>query len=231
MYDALKRKFGLLTEELFWRYWIVSKGRGSDIGLTELLRPDRPFNPAYVGYLQCLKRDSYRVLDVGSGPLTHLGSEHPNLHIKVVASDFLANRYNRILTSHGIEPPNKTVFADAEKLCETFAPSSFDFIVANNSLDHCTNPLRAVEQIVEVLAPDSFAILRHRENEAVRARYQGLHQWNFSTAEGQPTLWNPREHVQLSDHFRGRVDLRVLPEKEHIVIELHKCAKAPGGGT
>lgn len=231
MYAALSRKFGLLTEELFWRYWILTKGRGSAIGLDELLDPQRPFNPAYVDYLLEQKRETYRVLDVGSGPLTHLGSAHPTLRIQVVASDFLAGRYNRILASHGITPPNKTVLADAENLCDVFPRSSFDFVVANNSLDHCTNPLRAIEQIVEVLAPGSFAILRHRENEAVRARYQGLHQWNFSTDEGQPTLWNPRERIQLSDHFRGQADLRVLPEKEHIVIELHKCAIAPGEVT
>lgn len=231
MLENVKRALGLITEEIFWRYWIVTKGRNSAIGLAELIDPQRGFNPTYVDYLLQQKKDAYRVLDVGSGPLTHLGSAHPSLRIQVVASDFLADRYNRILASHGIEPPNKSVFADAENLCQVFPRNYFDFVVANNSLDHCANPLKAIEQIVEVLAPGSFAVLRHRENEAVRARYQGLHQWNFSTDEGQPTLWNPRERIQLSDHFRGQADLRVLPEKEHIVIELHKCAIAPGEVT
>lgn len=222
MYAALSRKFGLLTEELFWRYWILTKGRGSAIGLAELLDHQRPFNPAYVDYLLEQKRETYRVLDVGSGPLTHLGSAHPSLRIQVVASDFLADRYNRILASHGITPPNKTVLADAENLCDVFPRSSFDFVVANNSLDHCTNPLRAIEQIVDVLAPGSFAILRHRENEAVRARYQGLHQWNFSTDAGKPTLWNREEKVRLTEHLDGRADLKVLPEEGHVVIEIRK---------
>ncbi len=225
MYIALKRRFGLLTEELFWRYWILTKGRGSVIGLDELLNPQRPFNPAYVAYLLQQKRDTYRVLDVGSGPLTHLGPAHPSLRIQVVASDFLADRYNRILASHAITPPNKTVFADAENLGAVFPRDSFEFVVANNSLDHCARPLGAIEQIVEVLAPGSFAILRHRENEAVRAHYQGLHQWNFSTDDGKPILWNRQEKIRLNEHLDGRADLKVLPEKGHVVIEVHKRIK------
>jgi SAM-dependent methyltransferase len=219
---TLQRSMALVSEELFWRYWVLTGGRSSAVTIQELIDPARPFTPMLRACVDELEKKKIRVIDVGSGPITHIGRVHPFLSIEVVATDFLASRYNRILSAHKIIAPVATQFADAEKLTELFSENSFDLAVANNSLDHCASPLTAIDEMIKVVSPDCSVFLRHRENEAVRAKYRGLHQWNFQQKDGNPFLWNRDERINLREYFGSRVSIETVPEVDHIVIVLKK---------
>lgn len=222
--SRILRTSALLSEELFWRYWVFTGGRSSDVTLASLLDPQRPFTAELRPFVDATRKAAVRVLDVGAGPITHIGRAHPTLKIEVVATDFLANQYNRILSLHKVAPPVATVFADAEKLCDQFQNDSFDLAVANNSLDHCQSPVTAIEQMLKVVMPGAFVYLRHRENEAVRAKYRGLHQWNFAVVEGRACLWNRQTHIDIAAHLGPKVSVQTLPETDHAVVVLHKLA-------
>lgn len=222
LFAAIQRGVALVREELFWRYWVITRGTRSAMPLDPLLAENLPFPEHLQEYVESLGKNSVRVLDVGSGPITHIGRTHPTLKIEVVPTDFLADRYNRIFASHKITPPVKTIFADAENLRSQFPENSFDLVVANNSLDHCASPVKAVEEMICVASSGSTVFLRHRENEAVRAKYQGLHQWNFSQKNGHPTLWNKEHEIDLQERFGDRVEITMIPDDEHIVIAMKK---------
>jgi ubiquinone/menaquinone biosynthesis C-methylase UbiE len=221
--SKIQRKIGLFKEEFFWRGWLMTGGVRSAVTLKSLLDPERPFTPMLRRCVDDLGKEKIRVLDVGSGPITHIGRNHPFLAVEVVATDFLADRYNRLLQSHKISAPVKTIFADAERLTDVFAENSFDLVVANNSLDHCASPIHAIREMIKVASPGSHVFLRHRENEAVRSRYRGLHQWNFSQENGHPYLWSRSERVDLDDkQLLHHVSIELIPELEHIVVMMKK---------
>lgn len=120
VFSKVQRNIALLSEELFWRYWLMTGGRSSAVTVQALLDPELQFMPILRACVDDLEKKKIRVLDVGSGPITHIGRKHPFLSVEVVATDFLADRYNRMLHSHRISPPVATRFADAENLRRFF---------------------------------------------------------------------------------------------------------------
>jgi hypothetical protein len=66
-----------------------------------------------------------------------------------------------------------------------------------------------------VTAPNGYLFLRHAENEGIRERYQGLHQWNFSIRRGSPTI---------SDGATIRSLVELLPELKliHAIREVER---------
>ena len=200
----------------------MTGGRSSAVTVQALLDPELQFMPILRACVDDLEKKKIRVLDVGSGPITHIGRKHPFLSVEVVATDFLANRYNRMLHSHRISPPVATRFADAEKLTEAFPENSFDLAVANNSLDHCASPIKAIDEMIKVVLPGCRVFLRHRENEAVRAKYRGLHQWNFQREDRKPYLWNRNERIDIYEYFKARATVELISEPDHIIIMLTK---------
>src|SRR5262249_23151674 len=125
-----------------------------------------------------------RILDVGSGPFTHVGKRWPDRKVEIVPVDPLAEHYNQILDRLSIRPLVPAIFAEAEKLVERFAPDSFDLAYARNSLDHSYNPLAAIRSMLAVVKPQRYVYLWHVANEGVRERYTGLHQWNLDMRHG-----------------------------------------------
>lgn len=165
-----------------------------------------------------------RILEVGSGPLTTFGTSHPDKTLEIVATDLLAETYARLLAHLKIEPPIRTVQADAERLTEVFAENSFDYVSANNCIDHCERPDRAIEQMMKVVRPGGWVALRHGENEGRRTWYLGMHGWNFSVEQGEPTLWNRRERIVIRDLTAPWGELKVLTEPGHVVFAIRKHA-------
>ena len=129
------------------------------------------------------------ILDVGAGPLTSVGKHYPGKRLEIVAVDPLAGEYARLLERAGIAPPVRTRPGEAEELLDQFEPASFDIAHADNALDHCADPMRAIDAMFAVVRPGGYVVLRHGRNEAERNRYAGLHQWNFDLEGGGLILW------------------------------------------
>ena len=52
--------------------------------------------------------------------------------------------------------------------------------------------------MVVVARPTGLIYLTHYENEAVRMGYDGLHQWNFTCADGRLIIWNRESRTDVA---------------------------------
>lgn len=159
--------------------------------------------------------DPVRMLDVGSGPLTTMGTLWPGRRVEVVAVDPLAEAYNRLLDEIGIDAPVRTVALRGEELLEHLAPSSFDVVHAANSLDHTADPLETLRQMLAVARPGGTLCLIHHVDVGELERYHGLHQWNLRPDGAHDmVVWSRRDRVLLSDLARTcGVDARIEIEE------------------
>jgi len=148
-----------------------------------------------------------RILDVGSGPLTRIGSRWPGHEVQITATDPLANQYNALLNRLQIPHRVPVTFAHAEKLLEVFPPNFFDLAYASNSLDHGYDPLKAIEQMLAVTKPGSYVYLWHFSNEGRHECYKGMHQWNFDTKRGDFVIGNGKITHALTSHFGPAIRL------------------------
>ena len=124
------------------------------------------------------------LLDVGAGPFTFLGKKHGQFQFKIVAVDPLADAYDQILAKYSITPLVRTENLEAECLTMRFKENTFDLAFARNCLDHSYSPEKAIIQMIKVVKPGRYVLLKHIPNEAERERYGGLHQWNFCEKSG-----------------------------------------------
>lgn len=119
------------------------------------------------------------VLDVGSGPLTQVGTISDRWRIKITAVDPLAKEYRKAL---GFDPrPAVTVLpGEVETLSSMFPKGSFDLVFCRNALDHAVDPLLGIREMLRVVKPDGCVFLTHVTDEGRKQGYQQLHQWDFS---------------------------------------------------
>jgi SAM-dependent methyltransferase len=133
-----------------------------------------------------------RILDVGAGPLTHLGKKWEGRQLQLYPVDPLAEEYKAMLTRLKLHPPVFTEVGYGEKLLDQFEKNYFDLACAHNSLDHSQNPLQAIQQMFAVVKEGCYVHLLHFANEGVAEGYKGLHQWNFNIKRGDMILSDGR---------------------------------------
>jgi hypothetical protein len=67
---------------------------------------------------------------------------------------------------------------------------------ARNALDHALDPLPIIHNMVAVVRPGCYVVLRHAVNEAVTEDYEQLHQWTFDERDGRCIVWRrPGRHA------------------------------------
>lgn len=149
-------------------------------------------------------RDVVNILDVGAGPLTHLGKKCAGKCINITAVDPLAEEYAKLLQKHGVTPIVKTQKVCGEELSKYFNPGTFDFVYARNSIDHSYDPVEVICQMIKVVKPGCFILLEHRLNEAINEGYRGLHQWNLSVSVlGDFIISSKRKDVNVTQKYAG----------------------------
>ena len=222
LFSRFRRWVGVRLEILYWRRWLAKRG-GKLSGLyRSQLDPRAPLSDFHRRFIDRLPQPKVKILDVGAGPMTGLGKVHPSKEIEITATDVLAGEYARELSARGLTPPVPTIYADAENLTEIFAENFFDYVTANNSIDHCRNPLKALLEMIRVVKAGSFVSVRHRENEASRTNYLGLHEWNFKLEGQTPVLWRAGEEIDISKALAGFGEVTVIPEQGHVVFAVRK---------
>jgi SAM-dependent methyltransferase len=191
-----------LSEELdFWARWFDTKGLDWPEDYLQRLNPDALL-PDYLVSLLTPGNTVVRILDVGSGPISKLGSKVPGRQIQLAAVDPLAKEYNEFLDARGITPRVRTRRGEGEQLLSIFAPNSFDIVHAQNSVDHSRDPLRVVQQMLAVVKPGGHVRLEHATNEGERQSYQGLHQWNLDGRDGHFFIWNREKSIDVTESLR-----------------------------
>ncbi|HEV7461343.1 MAG TPA: methyltransferase domain-containing protein [Solirubrobacteraceae bacterium] len=184
------RRDGIGQEIAFWRDFLTSHGAQWPDDYERRIDPGTAIrDPALIACVEALHAPRINLLDVGAGPLTSVGRTHPGRTVDVTAVDPLAPAYDRLLEELRVEPPTRTVTGSAERLLEHFAPASFDIAYAQNALDHGLDPRRGIRNMLEVVRPGGFVVLRHLRNEAATERYTGLHRWNLERRGDELYLW------------------------------------------
>jgi SAM-dependent methyltransferase len=154
-----------------------------------------------------------RILDVGAGPLTRVGKVWKGKSLDIIATDPLAEEYDKILEKVGIKPLIRTIAVQGEKLTEHFAHATFDLAYASNSLDHAKDPLEIIRQMTLMVKPGSHIYLWHFVNSGIEERYTGLHQWNFYGASDDLFVDDGRKYNSVQK-FLGP-NYRVQSKCEH----------------
>ncbi len=151
-----------------------------------------------------------KVLDVGAGPITQLGSLHNWRTIDITPIDPLADYYHSLLTEFNIHNIRATtIFGEAENLSELFKTESFDLVYTRNAMDHSYNPLLGIKEMIYVAKVGASCWLTGSINEGEKNNYQGLHQWNFQpTPEGNDLIiWNPDENYSIKKELQDQVKI------------------------
>lgn len=214
-----------LPEEVsFWRHWMHDDEFRED--RERRLTPDREVRPYVATILDRLgpnAQDEYRVLDVGSGPVTAVGSRHQGRRVRVWPVDPLGDYYADLLQEAGLTPPVPTTWCHGELLQERFAPASFEMAYAENSLDHAYDPLAIIRQMIALTKPHGTVLLEHRRNEGENHQYGGLHQWNFDLEGDRAVLWQGRWRVYLDRELDPSLTIQTwyIPEVNWLNVQLH----------
>lgn len=217
---------GLPHEVDWWERWIADEGRRWPDEFRERLDPETQLDEELiVELLPSVPRDPVRILDVGAGPATSLGKRHPERELRIVAVDPLADEYAALWRRAGVQPPVPTERGTGERLAELFGAGAFDIAYARNALDHTIDPLAVVEQMLEVVGESGYVVLRHSRNEAAKARYRGLHQWNLALGSGGDlVLSRPRHRINVSAALAGRAELACRQEDETVTCVIRKSS-------
>lgn len=187
---------GVQSEIDFWSNWFATKGSEWPDDYKTRMQP-QPLVPWIIDLLP-KTQEKLRILDVGAGPISKMGTYVPDQSAEIIAVDPLANYYNKIAFEHDIELPLATQLAFAEDLSCHFDESSFDLINCQNALDHSIEPMWGVIEMCLILKTGGVIFLAHRKNEAEFENYDGLHQWNFDDDNGEFIIWNKERRLNVS---------------------------------
>jgi SAM-dependent methyltransferase len=220
-YDRADWQTRLSEEVEFWQDWFDTRGASWPGDYRERLRADTQLQSHLLPYLEDCPAD-VAILDVGAGPLTVLGKQWHRGRVEITAVDALAREYDAIIEKAGVQPPVRTLYCEAERLTEMFAPDSFDLVYAQNSLDHSYSPMTALEQMLGVVRPGRFVVTRHHRNEGVNGSYGGLHQWNFDVRDGKFVIWNKHARIDVASAFAGRAEVSAAFRDTLVIATLRK---------
>jgi len=219
---ALARRLGLVAAARASRRALVTRrdpalvweqGRAGELAFWERVLPERvapggmyvardadprmdgaaPItDPLMASVIDRVSGTEVSIIDVGAGPLTSVKKTHPGKQLEITATDPLADDYNRILDSLGVEPPIRTLAVRGEDLLDRFEPETFDIAFGRNSIDHAVDPAAVIRTMLDLVKPGGFVVLWHLPAEGERHRYHGLHQWNFVVRDGALLIQRPR---------------------------------------
>ena len=180
---------GVGSEVDWWRDWLTSdEGHQWSSAVQD---PALPLQDATLAELvRGFPEQVIDILDVGPGPVTHLGYTFPGKELKITAIDPLARIYENLLRDLNINAPVKTVFGYGELLRKKFAQRRFDIAYASNALDHSYDPLCVINNMLAAVKRGRYVVLRHYQNEGETGDYHGLHQWNFDVEGDDFVIWN-----------------------------------------
>jgi SAM-dependent methyltransferase len=194
---------GLSSELGFWEEYFRTEGRQFPDGYRVRRDPDAPIaDPLLLQAIDRSSSDPIRIVDVGAGPLTAVGRHdprRPERGIEIVATDPLAEEYDRLLERFDVIPPVRTRPCRGEEIASTFGAGAFDIAHARNSVDHSADPTVILRNMAEAVAPRGSIVLHHYRREGEEAHYADLHQWNFDLEDGRLIVWSKRRRHDVGE--------------------------------
>lgn len=208
----------------FWDDYFRTKGLQWKNNYSLRLNPDLPLQERIVQLLPAHK-EKIQILDVGAGPLTYLGKKCSGKKIFIIPIDPLAEEYDKILKKYNVVPLIRTQKLSAENLTTRFPESCFDLVFARNCIDHAYNPEHAILQMIHVVTKGGYVLMEHRENEAEKESYRGLHQWNFSLDNsGNFIITSKNNKLNFSEKYKNicKIDCELDTENDWLITKILK---------
>jgi SAM-dependent methyltransferase len=215
----------LSTEIAFWDDYLGTGGSQWPDDFQRRTTPIRPFQDFLARLIPAESEAAeIRVLDVGAGPLTQVGTNWPGKIVHITAIDPLADAYTALLKKYRIVPPVPTLRCEAECVAERFGESSFDLVHARNCLDHSYDPLLAIRQALVVVKPCCYVYLEHEQNESTKESGRGLHKWNFHAVSNEFVIERAGHTVNVTRELANSADVSCSVDGDDIlVVLLRKC--------
>jgi SAM-dependent methyltransferase len=213
-----------LGEEVnFWREYLTTRGLEWPDEYQIRVEPDSLLDERLIcDRIALIPGPTVSILDVGAGPLTILGKRYPGKELYITAIDPLGSIYDRLLEDTQIPPPVRTLHCEGEKILKRFKPNTFDFAYSRNAIDHSYDPLKVIENMLAVVKPYRFVLLRHLPNEAERARYKGLHQWNFDRRENDLLVRSRFQEINVTKRLAGKAEMTCTIDGEWLTAVITK---------
>lgn len=186
----------LTSEIIFWNTLFSTRGHeGGDPNIFQFRTdPKCPFQIP-----EELESDDGKILDVGSGPYSRLGYIHNGKKLDLTLVDPLAFAYQTFEKKYGYHFAVSAQTGLVECLSLILSENSYDLVHMSNSLDHSFDPIEGLQQLLYVTRVGGKVILRHHNNVAEQANYEGLHQWNLTVKDNHFIIWNKKEKYIVDD--------------------------------
>lgn len=218
-------RLGVGYEVDFWTRWFETKGLDWPDDYATRIKP-KPLEPWVKSLLPSDARRAF-VLDVGSGPITGIGTFSNKTAVSVKAVDPLAFQYHAIAKAHHVVRPIETEFSFAEDVSARFDGGSFDVVTCTNALDHSIEPMWGLLEMIVVCKVGGKLFLRNRRNEAEYEGYSGFHQWNFDAEGNRFVIWNPSCRIDGSALLGQVANVECRFAGDDITITITKTAELP----
>ncbi|MCB9170917.1 MAG: class I SAM-dependent methyltransferase [Flavobacteriales bacterium] len=224
----VKWKVGALDEIAFWddhiaKYYASTDGVPKDANARFRVDPSAPLQKELADLLTDVRDPVVRLLDVGAGPFSRMGKTLAGHTVELTAVDPLTTAYARLYEKHNVFPPVRPMEGRGEDLRSLFPADHFHLAHANNCLDHGYDPIRSVQQMVEVVRPGGHVYLRHEVNVAQGAGYMGMHQWNFHLDDqGNFTISDKHRSVDMVRLLGPDVTVTSRTEGLFLITVIHK---------
>ncbi len=162
------------------------------------------------------------VLDVGCGICSMYGNKINGKTFSLTGIDPLAPFYNRLNSkayenglTNGVKP-SEIKFGLFEMMSYIYPNNSCDVILIDNAIDHCIDPLCSVVECLKTIKVGGVLSTYHHINEAYKAFYADMHQWNVcSNSENHLVFWNKESFIDVNKALGDYVDISTEVYESH----------------
>ena len=155
--------------------------------------------------------------------MTSVGKTYEGKKLVIQACDPLADEYNKIIRRYSLEPPVVTEKCDGERLSEVYPRDYYDWVNAQNCVDHSYDPVLVLQEIISVTKSGGYISLNHEVNAARNEACRGLHQWNFSKKNGDFVISGKRGYKKnITQEFRDQVELTIWIDNNNWICVIGK---------
>lgn len=209
---------GVESELNFWKKWLEDKGGIWSNDYDFRVDPNSELQDEIAWAIPKNFDQTFKIIDVGAGPMTYLGKNFQGKKLNITAVDALGNVYNNLHFPTGL-PLIRTLQCESESLSDVYSENSFDIAFARNTLDHSYDPLKALKEMVKIIKPNGIIITIHWANEAIAGNYEGFHQWNFYIKNQCLFVGNNDLTVNVNEELKDTAELvKINPDDDSVVM-------------
>lgn len=197
----------LMSEVMFWKEEVLTEGKRCFADAVEK-NNKHDFSCNRVQLF-----NGCRVLDIGCGLIYKWGNVYEDG--EYIPIDPLAYYYNKLYESWGYRNDyrKKTMFGMFEFISRFFDKQA-DFILIDNALDHCIDPLKSLLECSRLLKIGGVISLFSYEDESVNAQDWGLHKWNLSVNYvNELIIWNFDHFVNVNKYLEKYYSFEIVEDE------------------